>query len=100
MRLQDVAKISVNLPNADFWIIRRDTIKAVGKPTYEFNPEHIGIKVVRTDLLLPRYLYYCLMHIHAKGMWEPFATGSLSLVNICVSDIKHIALQPQQTLRY
>lgn len=94
MRLQDVAKVSVNAPDADFWIVRRGTVKAVGQPTYTFNPEHIGIKVVRTDLLLPRYLYYCLMHIHAKGMWEPIATGTLTLVNIRVSDIKHIALQP------
>lgn len=95
MRLQDVAKVSVNFPDADFWIVRRGTVKAVGKPTYEFNPEHIGIKVVRIDFLLPRYLYYCLMHIHAQGMWEPLATGSLTLVNIRVSDIKHIALKPQ-----
>lgn len=95
MRLQDVAKVSVNLPDADFWIVRRGTVKAVGEPTYTFNPEHIGIKVERTDVVLPRYLYYCLMHIHAKGMWEPLATGTLTLVNIRVSDIKHIALQPQ-----
>ncbi|MEN4758289.1 hypothetical protein ACOMYX_19530 (plasmid) [Pantoea agglomerans] len=95
MRLQDVAKVSVNLPDADFWIVRRGTVKAVGEPTYTFNPEHIGIKVTRTEVVLPRYLYYCLMHIHAKGMWENLATGTLTLVNIRVSDIKHIALKPQ-----
>lgn len=94
MRLQDVAKVCVGFPEADFWIVRRGTIKAVGEPTYTFNPEHIGIKVVRTDILLPRYLYYCLLNIHTQGMWEPLANGTLSLVNIRVSDIKHIALKP------
>lgn len=35
-----------------------------------------------------------LMHIHSSGKWEPLATGTLELVNIRVSDIKHIALKP------
>lgn len=95
MKLQDVAKISTNAPDADFWIVRRGTIKAVGKPTYVFNFEHIGVKVIRTDILLPEYLYYCLMHLHSSGQWETLATGSLSLVNIRVSDIKHIGLVPR-----
>ncbi|PKB89349.1 hypothetical protein A8A01_14580 [Ewingella americana] len=94
MKLQDVAAVSTNFPEADFWIVRRGSLKSVGEPTYKFNPEHIGIKVIRTDLLLPRYLYYCLMHIHSAGKWKPLATGTLELVNIRVSDIKHIALKP------
>lgn len=94
MRLQDVAAVSTNFPEADFWIVRRGSLKSVGEPTYTFNPEHIGIKVVRTDLLLPRFLYYCLMHIYTSGKWKPLATGTLELVNIRVSDIKHIALKP------
>ncbi|HFQ9467595.1 TPA: hypothetical protein ACHTH4_004807 [Escherichia coli] len=95
MELQDVATIATNYPDADFWIVRRGSVDRVGEPTYTFNPEHIGVKVHRTDLLLPRYLYYCLMHIHQSGMWKQRATGSLALVNIRVSDIKHIALKPR-----
>jgi len=94
MKLQDVAAVSTRFPEADFWIVRRGSLKSVGEPTYTFDPEHIGKKVIRTDLLLPRYLYYCLMHIHSAGKWKPLATGTLELVNIRVSDIKHIALKP------
>ena len=95
MRLQDVAKVSTDFPEADFWIVRRGTEKAVGEPTYVFNPEHIGVKVISTDILLPEYLYYCMMHLHSSRRWESLATGTLSLVNIRVSDIKHIGLVPR-----
>ncbi|EPU1003628.1 hypothetical protein ACVUJ8_004816 [Escherichia coli] len=94
MRLQDVAVIATRFPDADFWVVRRGSLKSVGEPTYTFNPEHIGIKVFRPDIVLPGYLYYCLMHIHSSGKWESLATGTLELVNIRVSDIKHIALKP------
>lgn len=92
LRLCDVAKVSTNNPSADFWIVRRGAKTKVGQPTYEFNPEHIGIKILRSDIVLPRYLYYCLMHVHSTGHWEKMATGTLELVNITTSDIKHIVL--------
>lgn len=47
MRLQDVAVIATRFPDADFWVVRRGSLKSVGEPTYTFNPEHIGIKVFR-----------------------------------------------------
>lgn len=92
MRLGDVAQFSTNNPSADFWIVRRGGISKVGQPTYEFNPEHIGIKILRSDIVLPKYLYYCLVHIHSIKHWEKIATGTLELVNIKTSDIKHIVL--------
>ena len=95
MKLCNVATISTNMKDADFWIVRRGSLKTVGQPTDQFNPEHIGIKVTRTDLLLPRYLYYCFVHLHSSGVWEPLANGTLSLVNIKVSDVRQITLSPQ-----
>lgn len=95
MKLSDVATIKTNFPDADFWITRRGSLKTVGSLSYEFNPESIGIKVTRTDLVLSRYLYYCLLHLHQSGTWEPVATGTLSLVNIKVSDVKNIVLKPR-----
>jgi hypothetical protein len=95
MKLSDVATIQTNYPDADFWIVRRGSLKTVGSPSYEFNPESIGIKVTRTDLVLSRYLYYCLLHLHQSGIWEPVATGTLSLVNFKVSDVKNIVLKPR-----
>ncbi|WP_163837001.1 hypothetical protein [Spartinivicinus ruber] len=95
MRLSDVATIKTNFPEAHFWLVRRGSAKACGQPTREFNPEHIGVRVERIDLLLPDYLYYVFHYIHSTGQWEPKATGSLSLVNIRVSDVKQITLVPQ-----
>lgn len=95
MRLGDVATIKTNFPDADFWLVRRGSLKSCGSPSREFNPEHIGIKVIRTDILLPDYLYYCMMWLHQSKVWEARATGSLSLVNITISDVRNIELSPR-----
>ncbi len=69
--------------------------KTCGKPTRQYNPEHIGVKVERTDLLLPDYLFLCFEWLHSQGIWEPLATGTLELVNIRVSDVRSIVLNPR-----
>lgn len=95
MRLSDVATIKTNFPDANFWLVRRGSAKRCGEPTRVFNPEHIGIRITRVDLLLPDYLYYALLHIHQTGQWEQLATGTLDLVNIRVSDVRSIELSPR-----
>jgi len=93
MKLSDVATIRTNFPEADFWIVRRGSLKTCGQPVRQFNPEHFGIKVIRTDILYPDYLFLCMEHMHNRGVWEPLATGTLSLVNIRVSDVRNIVLK-------
>ncbi|OBU86071.1 hypothetical protein [Chromobacterium subtsugae] len=95
MKLSQLATIRTNFPEAHFWIIRRGSADRCGKPIREFNPEHIGIRIEATDMLLPDYLYYVMMHIHHAGYWQGIATGSLSLVNIKVSDVRNIQLPPK-----
>lgn len=95
MKLSDLATIRTNFPDADFWLVRRGSLKTCGQPVRDFNPEHIGVKVVRTDLLLPDYLYYCMQHLHTSKIWEPMATGTLNLVNIGISDVRDIVLKPR-----
>ena len=95
MKLNDVATIKTNFPEADFWLVRRGSLKTCGQPTYQFNPEHIGIRVERTDILLSAYLFYCLEYLHSQGRWEALAGGSLALVNIRVSDVRSIGLEPR-----
>ncbi len=95
MKLSAVATIRTNFPDAHFWLVRRGSASRCGEPVREYNPEHIGIRIERTDLLLPDYLYYALMHIHQTGYWEKLATGTLSLVNICVSAVRSIELSPR-----
>lgn len=95
MRLSDITTIKTNFQDADFWLVRRGAASQCGKPVRVFNPEHIGIKVNRTDILLPDYLYYCFEHIHNTKYWEQLANGTLSLVNIRVSDVRKIELSPR-----
>jgi choline kinase len=95
MKLSDVTTIKTHFEDADFWLIRRGSISKVGKPVREYNPEHIGIKVTRTDILLPNYLYYWFMNLHNNKTWEQLANGTLSLVNIRVSDVRNIRMSPK-----
>lgn len=95
MKLSDVSTIRVNFPEAHFWIVRRGSVERVGEPSRVFNSEHIGIKVDRIDILLPDYLFYAMLAIHQQGSWKQIATGTLSLVNIRVSDVRRIELSPR-----
>ena len=95
MKLSAVATIRTNFPEAHFWIVRRGSKGSCGEPSRVFNPEHIGIRIDRVDLLLPDYLFYALKHVHSSGHGEQIATGTLSLVNIRVSDVRSIELSPR-----
>jgi len=95
MKLYELATIKTNFQDAHFWLIRRGSAGRCGEPTRTFNSEHIGVKVNRTDRLLPDYLYYALIHVHSTGHWQKIATGTLSLVNIRVSDVRNIELSPR-----
>lgn len=95
MILSDVATIKTHHPDADFWLVRRGSLKTVGSAVKDYNPEHIGIKVHRTDVLLPDFLYYWFMALHQAGQWQARANGTLSLVNIKVSDVRSIRLSPR-----
>ena len=94
-RLKDIAKIATNMPDADFWLVRKGSDKTVGKPVKEFDPSRIGIKVVKTDVLDPNYLYYAMMNLHNQGQFARLANGTTNLVNITVNDIANIPLGQQ-----
>jgi hypothetical protein len=91
-RLGDLCTIKTNYPDADFWVIRRGSENSVGKPTREFNPESIGIKVIKTDIIDPNYLYYMLMYLHSREYFKLLSNGITKLVNIKASDISDIRI--------
>lgn len=91
-KLGNLITVKLNDEAADFWITRRGSIETVGSPSKEFNPESFGITVVRTDMLLPQYLFYAIQHLHGRGYFKPLAKGSLKLVGIRADDIKNIQL--------
>jgi hypothetical protein len=95
MTIGDVCEFKTNFEDADFWLIRKGSETTVGKPTKEYSPEHIGVKVTATDLLVPSYLYYVFMHLHQSGKFIPMANGTLKLKNIKISDIKSIPISTQ-----
>ncbi len=82
MKLKNLATIKTNLETADFWIIRKGSVEAIGKPVREFYREHIGIRVFRTEILVPDYLFYTMEMLHNDGMYKPIARGTLTLVHI------------------
>lgn len=90
MTIGDLCEFKTKFPEADFWLIRKGSETTVGKPVQEFNPEHIGVKVVRTDLINPQYLYYVFMHLQQSGKFVNLAHGTLKLKHISISDVKSI----------
>lgn len=90
MTIGDLCEFKTNFPEADFWLIRKGSEEKVGKPTKEFDSEHIGVKIIRTDIIDPQYLYYVFMHFQQSGKFINFAHGSLRLKHISIRDIKNI----------
>ncbi len=95
-RLGDLITVKLKDEDADFWVVRRGSLETVGKPVREYNPEHYGIKVTRTDLMLPDYLFYMLQYIHMQGVFKRVAKGTLKLVNITADQLKAIPIGQKQ----
>ena len=92
MRLKDLCEFKTDFPEADFWLVRKGDISTVGKPTKEFNPENIGVKVIREDILNSDYLFYVFIYLQQSGQLSSLAEGSLNLKHIKISDIKNISV--------
>ena len=66
----------LNLPDADFWLQRKAQRSNVGKTVKEFNKENIGIKVISTHLVDPKFLSYWFDNIYNQGYWRTHANPS------------------------
>jgi len=89
-KIKDLCKVKTNYPDADFWIQRKGDVDKVGKPTKEYSPSHIGIKVDNTDVLVPDFLYYVFENLYLSGAFRSQSKGILNLQHITVDDIKNI----------
>lgn len=92
MKVSDVATVKTNYLKADFWLIRRHSRDVVGLPVNTFNPEHIGIKVVRTDLVDPAFFIHTFNHLHGQGVFALLAKGKTDLAQITTSDVKELCI--------
>lgn len=91
-RLKDLCSVGTNKEDADFWLQRNGSDRTIGQVTKEFSKDNIGIKVVRTDIVLPHYLYYALQHVHNTGHWAQFANGVTNLQHLRVSDVANLRI--------
>lgn len=89
MKISDVAKVKVNFPKADFWLIRKGSIDKVGMPVNEFCSEHIGIKT-QEAIADPRYYFYRVTYFHSCGVFKLIARGTLNLKHITIEDVKNL----------
>ena len=92
MKLKQIVNLSVDNPNADFWIVRRGNARQVGRPTREYSPEHIGVTVTRPDLVLPDYLYYVFEYLANQGKIAELSHGTTGLKNIKIRDLENISI--------
>jgi hypothetical protein len=92
VKLGDLVTAKLNDPEADFWLVRKNSVERVGEPVKEFDKEKIGIKVTRTDLLDAKYLFYMMTHLFNQGIWRGVATGTTRLVSIKTGDVLNIAV--------
>jgi restriction endonuclease S subunit len=90
MTLGEICDFKINDETADFWLVRRGGINTVGTPTKTFSPEHIGVKVNRTDLVLPDFLYYYFQYLQVQGLFKQLASGTTNLTQIPIADLKAI----------
>lgn len=70
MVIGDLCEFKTNFPDADFWLIKKGNKNGVGIPVKTFSPENIGVKVTRTDILVPEYLFYVFMKLKNDGAFE------------------------------
>jgi restriction endonuclease S subunit len=90
MKLKQLCTVQTNLPNADFYIVRSGSQHTIGRVTKEYNKDYIGIKVTRTDILVPDYLYYLLMNLYNRKYFKSISNGT-TLQHITTQDVGNIS---------
>lgn len=90
MKLKDICEFKTNFEGADFWIKKKGGEDTIGKPTKTFSSEDIGVKVTRTDLVLPDFLFYYFLYMQSNGIFSRLANNTGNLKNISIKDIENI----------
>ena len=84
--------VKTNFPDADFWLIRVHDIETVGKPTKEFKPQYIGIKILATDKFDPQFMYYWFKNLHTnvRYWYQMGIPGTTNRSHIRIKDVKQL----------
>jgi len=81
-------KVSKGMEDADFWLIAINTIEKIGMPVEEFGKNHIGIKILNTERIDPKFMYYWMLNLYNQGHWKQMARGSVQQF-ITIKDVKN-----------
>ena len=76
IKLGDLARIEQGLKAADFWMLGNVDIEMVGKPVSEHSPHNLGIRIEKTDVLIPQYLIAIINNLWEQGIFRDFAQGA------------------------
>jgi hypothetical protein len=94
LNLSQLASISENIDDPDFYIRRNGSVKTLGdvskeRPEGSHQSSWFGIKLndIGKRFIDPNYLYHVMMNLKNKGTWAKIAKGTLDLVHITISDI-------------
>ena len=97
--LSQLASISENIDEPDFYIRRKGSVKTLGdvskqRPEGSHKSSWLGIKLneIGIRFIDPDFLYYIMMTEKSKGTWAKIAKGTLNLVHITKSDIESFKL--------
>lgn len=90
MKIKHFALVKTNMKDADFWIVRKGSLRTVGMVSRLFNPENIGIKIQKCVAVNSTFLYYWVETQYNNGYFRMCCRGTLSLVHITISDVENI----------
>jgi hypothetical protein len=80
------------MEDADFWIQKVGTDETIGTPHENMDLDDIGVKVIRTDILVPKYLFYVFQYLQMQGVFKHLALSGTQRV-LTVKSIENLPLQ-------
>jgi hypothetical protein len=92
LTLGDLVEVGDDLENPDFYFQRQgsaDSIGSVKESLDKVTGSWWGVRVKEEakEMILPKYLYYSLMHIKNGGYWKSIAKGTTNLQSIRKGDL-------------
>lgn len=95
--LSQIASVSTDFRDADFWLKTTGLIDTVGYPYrkgtfgFKFNPNDIGIKVKDGCKINDNYLFWVFFALYQDGLFQQLAINDIdNLVKIKVEDINRL----------
>lgn len=90
--LGHIANIDLNMPNADFYVVRKGNQFQLGGVTSNFDPAHFGVKITdpRID---PKNVRSALEDIHASGAWQMPGTSPTSVKILKHDHLRNIPIR-------